>query len=226
MQIRIAATLLLAAACAAQQPQRDFDFPAADGARLKATYYSPGKPGPGILLLHQCNMNRQSWNALATALAERGVHVLTFDYRGYGDTLASGGRQNLEPDIDSAMVTLAAQPGVDKNRLAAGGASCGVNNAVQLARRSGQVKALLLLSGPTSTDGLKYLEAHPALPIFAAASSEEGLAVSSLTAVVASSKNPASLMRVLDRAGHGAPMFDAAPALLPAVLDWVVKVLS
>ena len=40
----------------------------------------------GVLLLHQCNRDRSSWNGLASDLAGKGFHVLTLDYRGYGDS--------------------------------------------------------------------------------------------------------------------------------------------
>src|SRR5262245_54158771 len=35
---------------------------AADGTKLVATYYAGDKPGPGILLLHQCNRDRSTWS--------------------------------------------------------------------------------------------------------------------------------------------------------------------
>ena len=54
---------------------------APDGTALKATYFSPGRPGPGILLLHACNRDRSSWTGLATDAARRGYHVLALDYR-------------------------------------------------------------------------------------------------------------------------------------------------
>src|SRR5438093_3539805 len=47
---------------------------APDGTKLAVTYYSGDKPGPGILLLHQCNKDRSSWNALAEGLARAGFH--------------------------------------------------------------------------------------------------------------------------------------------------------
>jgi hypothetical protein len=114
---------------------------------------------------------------------------------------------------------------VNRERVAVGGASCGVNNAVQLARRAGDIKALVLLSGPTADDGLKYLREHPSVAIFAAASSEEDFAVKSLQGVVATSTNPATTMRVLNGAGHGAMMFAAEPALLTVISDWLVRTL-
>lgn len=219
-------SVLAAEGVAAQPAILDFDVVAPDSAKLRATYYSPGEPGPGMLLLHQCNMDRKSWTDLALNLAQRGIHVLTFDYRGYGESPRTQGNRNLEADVDAAFAALIAQPGVDENRLAVGGASCGVNNSIQAARRSGQVRALLLLSGRTNSEGLAYLEEHPALAIFGAASSEEGFAVSSIRTMVETSSNPATTMQVLNNAGHGAPMFDADPGLLPMVVDWLAKVLQ
>ena len=208
----------------AQAGVREMDVLASDGVRLPATYWSPGKPGPGILLLHQCDMTRRAWTELGAALAARGVHVLTFDYRGYGDSPA-GARERLDPDIDAALATLVASDGVDSTRLAAGGASCGVRNAVELARRSGRIDALLLLSGPTPDAGLAWLRAHATTPIFAAASATEDFAVQSLQKVVATSSSAATTMRVVRAPGHGVPMFAADSTLMPAIVDWVARVL-
>src|SRR5262245_9286249 len=77
----------------------DIDVSTPDGAKLRATYYSPGKPEPTMLLLHQCNMDRKSWSALGTALSESGVHALAIDYRGYGDSPRGNGRATLATDI-------------------------------------------------------------------------------------------------------------------------------
>ena len=38
---------------------RTVDLTAQDGTKLKATYFTPAKPGPGVLLLHQCNRQRK-----------------------------------------------------------------------------------------------------------------------------------------------------------------------
>ncbi len=204
----------------------NMDIVAADGVKLKATYYTMNKPGPGMLLLHQCNMDRKSWKPLATALARLGVHVLTFDYRGYGETPRIGGYENLTKDIDAALLVLSSQPKVDPLRIGAGGASCGVNNSVELARRNGKIKALMVLSGPTSEEGLIFLREHPHLAIFGAASSEEDFAVKAIKEMVSTSKNPLSKMMELQNAGHGVPMFSADPMLLQSVTEWIIKVLQ
>src|SRR5215470_14689175 len=66
--------------------ERAADLTASDGIKLKATYFSADKPGPGVLLLHQCNRQRKVWDELGQQLAAAGINVLTMDYRGYGES--------------------------------------------------------------------------------------------------------------------------------------------
>ena len=65
---------------------RQVTLSAADGTKLAATYYSAGKPGPAALLLHMCNTTRQSWDPLGPRLAAAGIHALSVDYRGFGES--------------------------------------------------------------------------------------------------------------------------------------------
>src|SRR5260370_37630003 len=65
---------------------RVVELKAPDGIVLKATYFAAGKPGPGVLLLHQCNRQRKAWDDLAGRLAASGVNVLTMDFRGFGES--------------------------------------------------------------------------------------------------------------------------------------------
>src|SRR5688572_21888490 len=141
-------------------PPRDVTISAADGTKLSATYYAAAKPGPAVLLLHMCNTTRRSWDPLAPQLAAAGIHALSVDYRGFGD---SGGPRlgTITPqeaqrivaekwpgDIDAAYAFLVAQPGVDAARVGAAGGSCGVSQAVAVARRHPAVRSLALLAGP------------------------------------------------------------------------------
>src|SRR5437016_695908 len=84
----ILALLLLALFSNAQSnpPGRVVDLTSADGTKLKGTFFSPAKPGPGVLLLHQCNKDRKIWDGLAQQLAASGVNVLTFDLRNFGES--------------------------------------------------------------------------------------------------------------------------------------------
>src|SRR5215475_2233127 len=103
--------------------QRIVDLTASDGTNLKATFFPSAKPGPGVLLLHQCNRQRKIWNNLAQQLAAAGVNVLTVDMRGFGEsggehqaTLAPQAvqvqQQKWPSDIDAAVKYLESQPGV------------------------------------------------------------------------------------------------------------------
>lgn len=205
----------------------NLDILASDGINLKATYYSPGKPGPGMLLLHECDMDRKSWQSLATSLANNGIHVLTFDYRGYGETVASGDLyEHIAADVDSALAKLMSQPGVDKNRIAAGGASCGVSNSIQLAIRNDKIRALFLLTGPIPEEGVVYIKSHPDVPVFAIENGDAVAAVKDLNAIIANSKSPASTMKAYPNGAHGVPIFDKHPEIISTVTNWLIQVLK
>jgi hypothetical protein len=49
--MRLIATVMILLAGSASAAT-DIDLTAPDGTALRATYHSPGKPGPGIVLLH------------------------------------------------------------------------------------------------------------------------------------------------------------------------------
>jgi len=82
------ASILLALSCAAQHSPaaRVIDLTAQDGVKLKATFFASAKPGPAVLLLHQCNRQRKVWDELAQQLASAGINTLTLDLRGFGES--------------------------------------------------------------------------------------------------------------------------------------------
>ncbi len=213
-------------------PGRPASLAAPDGTKLAATYYPSARPGPGILLLHQCNRDRTSWNALAADLAGKGFNVLTFDYRGYGE---SGGARFNEisfqervristqvwpGDIDVAFAYLRAQPGVRVDAIGAAGASCGVNNSIQLSLRHPEVKSLVLLSGNTDRKGREHLRGSPRLPLLIAAADDDGGVVSAMAVIDASSGNKANRFIQYSKGGHGTDMFKAHPELPGEIVAW------
>lgn len=162
---------------------------APDGTALAASDFAPpsGKPGPGVLLLHQGNRDRQSWEDVASRLAAAGIHAVTVDLRGFGDSGGtphakwtsaerSAARKATAGDVDTAWEFLASQPGVTRGVIGIGGAGAdGVGQAVAAARRHPEeVKSLALLSGETDLAGGRFLKDHPRLPIlFALANDDE-----------------------------------------------------
>jgi dienelactone hydrolase len=218
---------------------RVVDLTAPDDVTLKATYFAAGKDGPGVLLLHQCNMQRKSWDGLAPLLAAAGMNVLTLDFRGFGE---SGGVAmfKLPPeedtkmlaevwpgDVDTALKYLEAQPGVNSEFIGAAGASCGVNQAVQLAKRHSEVKSLVLLSEGTDPFGRHYLRNSmvPVLGVAADDDSDWGV-VDFLKWIVNLSPNPDSKFVDYKTGGHGVVMFESHKELPGMIVDWFAATLK
>ncbi len=232
--------LALALVCAGPAicGQRVVDLTAADGTKLKATYFDAGKPGPGVLLLHQCNRERKVWDGLATQLSGAGINVLTLDNRGFGE---SGGdpHDKLTPqqegkietekwpgDFDVAIQYLESQPGVTRDMIGAGGASCGVNNSIQIARRHPEVRSLVLLSGPTDFNGRNYLRNSARTPVFfAVADDDEFAAKPQIEWLYSLTSNPGKKYVDYAKGGHGADMFPVHPELMDTIVDWFVTTL-
>ncbi len=211
---------------------RDVDLKAADGTRLKATYYAAAKPGPGVVLLHMCNSQRKAWAALGQQLANQGMHAVALDYRGYGE---SGGtpfaelppperqrisQQHWPGDIDAAFDFLVSQPGVDRTRIGAAGGSCGVDNAIQLARRHPEIKTLVLLAGGTSVAGEQFLAQSPWLPVFASAAHDDGRIVEVMRWMLGFSSGGRNHLQEYRTGGHGTDMFAVHKDLEPAIVAW------
>ena len=214
--------LAIASGCVGHPPEEhDADIAAPDGLILKASYFSPGKPGPAILLIHQCNMDRHAWDALAVELTSIGVHVLTFDQRGFGDTGGKEDPRTTAGDADAAYAFLASKKDVEPTRTAAGGASCGVAISADLAVRNAQIKALVLLSGGVTSGSRAYIAATPALAIFGAAGEWDTKPVADIRDAVAASKNPRSMLKTYRGDEHGVTLFRKNADLQPAIAKWL-----
>ena len=230
-RIFMAAILAASLAASASAQSRDVDLEAGDGVTLKATYTSPGRPGPGMLLVHQCNMDRTSWSDIAAELVGAGVHVLALDLRGFGDSGGAGISsgfpaflQKSTADVDMAYDYLASQSGVDASRVGIGGASCGAMLTADLASRRDGVKALMLLSGPPSEAAVANMAKDADLAVFAAAATEDPVTVGvadALQGAVDGSSHPHSTAKIYPGTEHGLPMFDKNPDLEPALLAWL-----
>src|ERR1700739_1715416 len=182
----VVVSLLLCASFSFSQaaPHKDVDIFAPDGTKLRATFFAAAKPGPGVLLLHMCNTTRKSWEPVAVGSSEAGINALIIDNRGFGESGGprfEGGSPEVVKelgekwlgDFDAAFQFLLAQPSVDKGRIAAGGGSCGVNNAIKLAERHSDVKVLVLLAGSTDIAGFNFIAHKLELPIFTAAAADD-----------------------------------------------------
>ena len=227
--------LLLSAVHAQTRSPKDVDIAAPDGVKLRATFFAAAKPGPGVLFLHMCNTTRKSWEPVANKIAEKGINALTIDNRGFGE---SGGPrfQGASPeavkelnekwagDFEAAYEFLLAQAGVDKARIGVGGGSCGVNNAMKLAERHPDLKALVLLAGGTDLVGMKYIVNHPELPIFTAAAADDEYNPATIELMKWLSElsgNPRTKFSGFENGRHGTEIFGPHPELVDQIVAFL-----
>ncbi len=227
------------------------DLKSADGTLFKATYFSAGKPGPGVLLFHQSNRTRQSWEGVARQLTAAGLNVLTVDSRGHGES--GGNSKDAEKwwpeDLEPAFNYLVSQPGVNRDVIGAGGAGVlGVENAVEIARRHAtRVKSLVLLSGETVRPGLEFLHQASQLPeLFVTDDNDEYPPTQeAMQLLYASASTPGKKLihyaaaekapwlwyepfdigKVPAKGGHGTDMFQVHPELPGIIVHWFVTTL-
>jgi pimeloyl-ACP methyl ester carboxylesterase len=239
-----------ASAQSAKNGTRDVDLKTNDGTQLKASYFAAAKSGPGVLLLHQSNRDRKSWDSVASQLASAGINTLTLDMRGHGESGGKAGDKITE-DIDIAFQYLVSQPGVNHDVIGAGGAGwLGVGYSVEFARQHpDQVKSLVLLSGETlggtlARVGYEFLRQAWQLPeLFAFSDDDEypptqdAMKLLYVTAGSPSKKlvhysaaedapwlwyetNDPS--KVPAKGGHGTDMFKVHPELPDIIVHWFV----
>lgn len=229
------------AGCSQTPPApRVIDIQTSDGVILKATVFGTARPGPAVLLLHQCDDTRKVWDSLGVKLMRAGITALSIDYRGYGE---SGGtphdklapaefenqrRDQWPADIDSAYKVLLRQRGVEPAQIGVAAGSCGVDNALQFAQRWRDVKALALLAGGTDQRGRAFIAWDSAPPIFLGASADDKYAnfVDIQGWYAALSPNKQSRVIEYPNGGHAAVVFQAHPAFADTITKWFQAVLS
>ncbi len=233
-------SLLLAALSTPAQTPPVLDLTSPDGTTLKATFFPASKPGPGLLLLHQCNRQRKVWDDLAQKLASAGINVLTFDFRGFGESAGTPiGKlsddqiqevfdKKFPIDVDTAYKFLASQPTVTPSVMAVGGASCGVNQAVLLASRHPEIKALVLLSEATGRPGRNFLRKNPNLPEFASVADDDPdpAVVEYMEWIYSFSTNPINKFAHFPKGGHGVELFALHKDLPAEIVTWLTNALS
>src|SRR5437762_1604380 len=226
----------------AKGASRDVDIKKPDETILKGTYFAAAKPGPGVLLFHQSNRTRKSWDDVARQLAATGINVLSVD------TNPNKTRKLRWPgDLDAAFKYLVLQPGVRRDVVGIGGAGViGVEDSVETARlHPAEVKSLVLLSG--ETESLDFLRQASQLPeLFVVADDDQHAPIveaMELLYVTASSPSrkfvhysasheapwlwyeTRDIGKVPAKGGHGTDLFKPHPELPGIIVDWFVTTL-
>jgi fermentation-respiration switch protein FrsA (DUF1100 family) len=113
----------------------DLEIPTTDGQRLHGWWIpSPRRRvAAHVLFFHGNGGNISHRLVQARALADAGLDVLLFDYRGYGRSTGSPDEAGTYRDARAARATLLAQPGIDAHAIVYLGESLGGAVATELA---------------------------------------------------------------------------------------------
>jgi len=192
-----------------------------DGVVLVGSLFGTDKPNsPALLLLHQWESDRHSWDDFAKQLQSDGFVVLAIDGRGFGEstkktdgsTVAEGRTdadvKGMLGDVDAAFNFLSKQKNVDPQRVGIIGASYGSSLALIYAADHPSVAAIALLS-----PGLNYfgnMQTEPAManyknrPAFLAAAKDDPESFNTVTALTELTSEPNRAMAIsVDKGGHG-----------------------
>jgi len=231
---------------ASENPTNDaarvLDVKSSDGTSVKATYFAAAKPGPGVLLFHQSNRTRNSWDELAMQLVAAGINTLTVDLPRYKEDKGWAAAE------DAAFEFLASQPDVNSDVVGIGGAGAlGVDLAVETARRhANQVKSLVLISGETLRQQLQFLHQASQLPgLFVFSDDDEyPPEQEAMQLIYDTSSSPSKKLihysavkeapwlwyetsdsKVPAKGGHGTDLFKSHPELRTIISNWFVMTL-
>jgi dienelactone hydrolase len=195
----------------------------ADGVKIVGTYLTAPRPNsPALLLLHQWQSDRHSYDDFAKQMHEKGFAVLSIDGRGFAESTRkadgstiSAGRSDADVkamlgDVDVAFSYLAKQQNVDAAKIGIVGASYGSSLAIIYAADHPNVAAVALLSPgldyfgnmPTEPAVKKYGD-RPLLLVAANDDAESADAVKKL----AGEPNEKYQTKIYDKGGHGTALF-------------------
>jgi len=192
-----------------------------DGVVLVGTYLAASKPNsPALLLLHQWQSDRHSYDDFAKEMQSDGFSVLAIDGRGFGEstkkadgTAVAAGRAEADVkamlgDVGAAYNFLAKQNNVDPARIGIVGASYGSSLALLYAADEPKVAVVALLS-----PGVNYfgnMPTEPAIirikdkPVFMTAAEDDPDSFNSVTRLTELTNEPNRAVTVtVKEGGHG-----------------------
>ncbi len=204
---------------------REVTFQTEDGWTIHGSLHLPTganveRTAPAALLLHAAGHDREAFASfvypgMAEILTTQGIAVLRIDWRGRGQSIgqqeyhsfSDHQRSSIYLDVRAALDFIAAQPEVDRDRIAIFAEEVSAEWAVTGSAGDPRVKALALLSGRLSAKARDALASNKRTPILCVVSKEDKRGFDDMSGVYAESTNPDSKFRVYEDMGMGTTMF-------------------
>jgi dienelactone hydrolase len=204
---------------------REINFQSEDGWTIYGSLHLPDGAGPdhtapAALLLHAPAHDRDAFASfvypgMAEILATQGVAALRIDWRGRGQSIGeleyhsftAEQRKQISCDVTAALAFLAAQPQIDRDRLAVCAEEASAEWAVLGAKGDPRVQAFAFISGRLSDEAKSILAVNKQLPLLCVVSREDGPSLADLSAIDAATETPESDFLVYEEMGVGTTMF-------------------
>ena len=142
---------------------QDVTFPASDGVKISATWYTPETikpPFKSVILIHEYSGDMHDWDSFIPQFTNRSYAVLAIDMRGFGQSqsVPRTGEyyDNLIKDVEGAVTYLQSRSDVDPNRIGVVGAQLGGTVAYASSVYVKGVKAVVAIS-PSSDVGSRLI---------------------------------------------------------------------
>jgi dienelactone hydrolase len=213
-------------------------FESADSLEIIGTFYeSPKASSPAVLLLHQWQSTRKSYDNFAKQLQATGFGVLAIDGRGFGESVKTADGKTVSPlrtddavkamkaDVDNAFNFLKQQKNVNPSRIGIVGASYGSSLAIIYGAENTQIKAVALLSPGLNyfgnmpiEDAVKNYGERSLLLVAADDDKESAETVKKLKQI-----NEKYEMQIYSKGGHGTTLFAAKVGLEDLLEQFLTK---
>jgi pimeloyl-ACP methyl ester carboxylesterase len=204
---------------------RAVKFASEDGLTLSGRLFGSGSSA--VVLAHMYPADQTSWWSTAERLADEGYLVLTFDFRGYGESEGERDIARIDRDVTGAVSFLRT---AGATQLILVGASMGGTACLKAAEQAQLLSSIRLagvvtLSAPVEFKGLSAAEAVPRLSIpllFIAAQEDVGAEGARQLNELASG---AAELRILPGSEHGTRLLEGAQkeAVYRLLMDFLSK---
>lgn len=215
-------------------------FESAGKVEIVGTFYgSPKASSPAVLLLHQWNSDRKSYDEFARRLQAKGFGALAIDGRGFGESVKTtdGGAvttergdetvKGMKADVDNAVQFLAKQKNVDAARIGIVGASYGSSLAMIYGAENRAVKAVALLSPGLNYFGNLPIEAalknYGDRHLLLVAAEDDQNSAETVRKLKESAASEKYETQIYARGGHGTGLFSANVGLEDLLEKFLTK---
>lgn len=211
-----------------------------EGFKLVTDYYQSVKSSNlAVLMLHQCNYNRSMYQGVGQELAQRGIHSLSLDFRGFGESTSEKVNSDYfetlsqeeqseawrdmtafwPSDVQLAYDFLQEKTGKD-SKIAVIGASCGGSQAITLSEQNLVEAVAFFSSGQNDKNIVRYTKRLSTKPTLIIAAEEDGGTYTSAVKLFKASSNQQSKFISYKGGDHGYPLLDKDAHLGTTIVNW------